>query len=108
MVAGVPGQSGIAWIALQYALGLRRLGHEVLLVEPVDKEQLRPATTPLASSENAAYFGDVVRQFGLEDEAALLLSESCETWGLTYDRIHDWARHADLVVNVGGCLMDPD
>ena len=108
MVAGVPGQSGIAWIALQYAMGLRRLGHEVLLVEPVDRGRLRPAGTPLAASENAAWFGDVIRQFGLEDEAALLLTESRETVGLTYERIRDWARRADLVLNVGGGLMDPD
>jgi hypothetical protein len=32
-VAGVPGQGGAAWAVLQYVLGLRRLGHEVVLVE---------------------------------------------------------------------------
>ena len=108
MVAGVPRQGGIAWIALQYALGLRRLGHEVLLVEPVDAAQLRPARATLPSTENATYFGYVVQQFGLEDQAALLLTGSRETAGLSYDRIRDWARQADLVINVGGSLADPD
>ena len=35
MVAGHPGQGGAAWAVLQYVLGLRALGHEVTLVEPV-------------------------------------------------------------------------
>jgi hypothetical protein len=33
-VAGVANQGGAAWAVLQYVLGLRRLGHDVLLVEP--------------------------------------------------------------------------
>ncbi|MGH8542400.1 MAG: glycosyltransferase [Gammaproteobacteria bacterium] len=107
MVAGVPRQGGIAWIALQYALGLRRLGHEVLLVEPLDEGQVRPGRAPLWSCENAAYFRDVVGQFGLEDEATLLLTGTRETAGLTYDQVRDWASRADLLVNIGGGLTDP-
>lgn len=108
LVAGVPRQGGLAWVALQYALGFRRLGHEVLLVEPVDAARLQPGGTPLASSENAVYFLDVVRRFGLDDEAAMLVSGTRETVGLSYDQVRDWARRADLLVNVGGGLTDPD
>ena len=35
MLAGVPGQGGATWAALQYVLGLRQLGHTVYVVEPV-------------------------------------------------------------------------
>ena len=35
-----PGQGGAAWAVLQYVLGLRRLGHEVLLVEQVRADAL--------------------------------------------------------------------
>ena len=35
MVAGVPGHGGATWAALQYALGLRALGHDVLLLDEV-------------------------------------------------------------------------
>ncbi len=41
MIAGVPRQGGAAWAVLQYLLGLKRLGHEVYVVEPVSKEALR-------------------------------------------------------------------
>lgn len=64
--ARVPGQGGLDWVVLQYVLGLRRLGHEVLLVEPVAAEDLRPAGTTLAGSDNAAHFQRVVRSFDLE------------------------------------------
>jgi len=37
LVAGEPSQGGAAWAILQYVLGLRRLGHDVTLVEPVDE-----------------------------------------------------------------------
>ena len=40
MVAGVPGHGGATWAVLQYVRGLRRLGHDVVLVEPV-KSSLR-------------------------------------------------------------------
>src|SRR5205085_2245788 len=35
MVSDVPGQGGATWAVLQYVLGLRRLGHDVVLIEPV-------------------------------------------------------------------------
>ncbi|MGH7556633.1 MAG: glycosyltransferase [Gemmatimonadota bacterium] len=108
MVAGVPRQGGIAWIALQYALGLRRLGHQVLLVEQVDEGSVRPSAVQLAKSENATYFDEVVRRFGLESQAAMLLSGSRETAGLPYNHIRNWARGADLLVNIGGSLADQE
>lgn len=108
MVAAVPRQGGLAWVALHYALGLRRLGHDVLLVEPLEAGQVQPEGAVLPASDNAVYFADVVRRFGLEDRGALLLSGTRETAGLPYARIRDWARHADLLVNIGGALIDTD
>ena len=35
MIAGDPWQGGATWAVLQYVLGLRRLGHDVVIVEPV-------------------------------------------------------------------------
>ena len=35
MIAATPGQGGASWAVLQYLLGLRRLGCDVLFVEPV-------------------------------------------------------------------------
>ena len=94
MVAGDPRQGGATWAVLQYVLGLRRLGHDVFLVEPVD--ELTRAST--------AYFDEVVAAFGLRERASLLVPGDGETWGAEYDALLGTARRADLVLNVSGML----
>ena len=98
MVAGDPHQGGAAWAVLQYVLGLRRLGHEVLLLEPVD------ALTP----PRIASFVALTRQFALSRSAALVESSSERTAGLTWTDV--WARcqRADLLINISGMLRQPE
>ena len=93
MVAGDPGQGGASWSILQYVLGLRRLGHDVLLVEPVRE----------LSAASVAYFRDLVRQFRLEGRAALV-TPSRETVGIPYAELVAAASGCDLLVNVSGML----
>jgi hypothetical protein len=93
MVAGDPGQGGATWAVLQYVRGLERLGHKVVLVEPVEE-----------------FTHDVVRYFrglGL-DQAALLVRGSDRTEGLSYEELVRFAGDADLLVNVSGMLRDPE
>ena len=97
MLAGDPHQGGATWSILQYVLGLRRLGHDVFVVEPVDA--LR--------DDVVAYFGDVVRAFGLDERAALLVRGSRETVGVPFARLEEAARGADLLLNVSG-MLDED
>jgi hypothetical protein len=92
MVAGVPGQGGATWAVLQYVLGLRRLGHDVVLVEPVDRLE-----------DAAPYFRAVVRSFGLE--AALVERRTGRTLGLPRRRLRNGA---DLLLNISGLLADDD
>lgn len=93
-LAGVPGQGGATWAILQYALGFKRLGHQVLFVEPVE------AATP----EVVAYFQNVVDEFELD--AALLVAATPETVGLPYEHVLEAARAADVLVNVSGILRE--
>jgi hypothetical protein len=97
MLAGVPGQGGATWAALQYVLGLRQLGHTVYVVEPVAG----------ATQASSAYFRAVVRAFGLADHAALLVAGTRKTVGLPFERLLSAARDADLLINVAGMLTDP-
>ena len=97
MVAGNPRQGGATWAVLQYVIGLRRLGHDVVLVEPVDT--LEPASV--------AYFDEVVRAFGLAGRAALVERGSRRTTGLSHDELASVVRGADLLLNVAGMLDDP-
>jgi hypothetical protein len=106
MIAADPHQGGATWAVLQYLLGLVRLGHEVCLVEPVPPPALRPAGASLAASENAAYFRQVVTDFGREHSAALLLAGTRQTVGLPYQALVSQASQADVLINISGMLTD--
>ena len=97
MVAGDPWQGGATGAVLQYVDGLSELGHEVLVVEPVEAAALR------AGGPVAAYFRSLAR---LRGRAALLARGGRETLGLAYGEIERFARDADLLLNVSGMLRD--
>ena len=97
MVAGDPRQGGATWAVLQYAEGLSALGHEVLVIEPVAPEALAPGGAV------AAYFRSLRLLAG---RSALLSRGGEETLGLPYGRLLDFAREADLLLNLSGLLRD--
>jgi hypothetical protein len=97
MVAGDPGQGGAAWAVLQYVLGLRQLGHDVVLVEPA----------PLAPSVREG-FAAVAQRFGLAGDAALVDPADGATAGLTRRALLDRVAGADLLLNVSGMLADEE
>jgi hypothetical protein len=98
MVAGDPEQGGASWAVLQYVLGLRGLGHDVYLVEPVDRLEPR----------SVRYFEGLVRDFALDGRAALLVRGGTETAGIPYRELVRLARGADVVLNVSGMLRDEE
>ena len=106
MIAADPCHGGATWAVLQYVLGLKRLGHEVFLVEPIRQSSLRPPGGSLAASKNAAYFRRVTREFGIEKSSALLVEGSTRTIGVEYPEVLRFARRADLLINVSGMLAD--
>ncbi len=106
MIAAEPGQGGATWAVLQYVLGLRRLGHEVFFVEPVQAPALRPAGIALAGSDNVRYFQSVCVAYDLCDSSALLLAGTRETFGLSYEQLQRVAARADLLINISGMLAD--
>src|SRR5436190_7236845 len=105
MISADPHQGGATWAVLQYVLGLRAMGHRVLLVEPIDPARVQPSDAALSDSVNAAYFRQVVTDFELNDWA-LLLAGSRSTVGLSYERLCDVAGQADLLINISGMLAD--
>jgi hypothetical protein len=106
MIAADPYQGGATWAVLQYVLGLHKLGHKVVVVEPIPVKSLRPDSGPLNESVNAAYFRQVVADFGLRERAALLLENSRQTVGTPYGELRSFAVNADLLINVSGMLID--
>ena len=100
MVAGTPGQGGAAWAVLQYLLGLRRLGCDVYLIEPVDAVEV-PA-------EAAEYCARTMRRFGFDRQWALVPRLPGEPVGLTRSAIRSVAARTDILLNISGMLSDAD
>jgi hypothetical protein len=108
MMAGDPGQGGATWAVLQYVLGFRELGHEVLFIEPVAAKALKKPEQRLDQSDSAAYFKQVTTDFGLSHDSALLQSGTQETVGVPYEELRSRARRADVLLNISGMLTDPE
>lgn len=106
MIAGDPWQGGATWAVLQYLLGFSRLGHDVYLVEPIQPKAVSSPSGGLAASENAAYFNQVMREFGFGERSALWLADTQETVGLPYAELRQVARRANLLINISGMLTD--
>jgi hypothetical protein len=99
MVAGDPNHGGASWSVLQYVLGLRRLGHEVLLVEPVE-------AAALESSVSAAYLADVAARFDLD--CATLVDPEGNSAPLPTARLRELMADVELLLNVSGMLAVPE
>jgi hypothetical protein len=106
MIAADPHQGGATWAVLQYVLGLRGLGHDVYLVEPMPAASCRPSGSSFGATTNAAYFVEVAARFGLTDRAALLQQGTNQAVGLSYAALAKATRDCELLINVSGMLTD--
>lgn len=97
MLAGVPRQGGATWAVLQYVLGLRRLGHDVVVIEEVGGERFAAA---------APRFAALVDEFALGPHAALLDRTSGATAGTPRPDLLRAVTGADLLLNISGTLTD--
>jgi hypothetical protein len=106
-LANKPGNGGEAWVRLTWALGLRRLGCEVVLAEQLPDAACTDAAggpAPFAESVNRAWFDALVERFGLAGAACLVRTEGRETSGLPFDALVAFAERAQLLVNLSGHL----
>jgi hypothetical protein len=106
-VANKPSSGGEAWVRLSWVLGLRRLGHDVCLVEQIESAHCvdaggRPA--PFEDSVNRRSFEAAVGLLAPGCPAALLCDGGRTGVGLDYDEVLERAQGADLLVNVSGHL----
>jgi hypothetical protein len=108
MIAAHPGQGGATWAVLQYLLGLRRLGHEVVFVESIPNTSLDPKEVPLDRTRNADYFRRVMRDFGFHSASAILVAGTRQTVGMSYDQIRRVAHSTDVLINISGMLTDEE
>ena len=92
-VANKPRSGGEALVRLSWLRGLRRLGHEVCFVEQI--ESADPVKLETFQTAMGALAGEC-------PVALLCGGDSVE--GLTLEEVTEWARGADLLVNISGHL----
>ena len=97
--------AGMAWMHMQIAVGLRRLGHDVYYIEATSAWPYNPISQArVCDSDYAlAYLARVAASFGLGDRWAYRRSYLDGEWfGLSPRRAESLLAHADAVLNVAG------
>jgi len=106
-----PNIGGHTWVFLQYLLGFRRLGWDVLFVDRLEPEMCVDADgepAELRSSVNLSYLADVMERFGLGERWSLLYDGGREVVGRSRAEVVDAARRSPLLLNVMGFLDDEE
>ena len=106
-----PRQGGHTWVFLQYLLGFRRLGWDVLFVDRLEPSMCvddagRPC--PPGESLNVRYFVDVMERFGLGRSYTLLLGDDEPPIGVPRAEAIERTRRSAFLLNVMGFLTDEE
>jgi hypothetical protein len=110
-LAQKPHHGGHTWVILQYLLGFRRLGWDVLFLDQLDPAMCvdtagRPCS--FAQSANLRYTLDVMDRFGLGDAFALIYNRG-ERWaGLPRQGVLERVKESALLLNIMGFLSDEE
>ncbi|HVD41644.1 MAG TPA: hypothetical protein VNC16_11675 [Solirubrobacterales bacterium] len=98
-----PGYGGHAWALLNYLLGFRALGHDVLFL---DRLEAGIVPSDAARDRCAGWLLDVMEGAGLADSYCLL--REGETVGLSRPAAIERVRGSELLLNVMGFLDDEE
>lgn len=100
---------GVAWFYLQYALGLRDLGHEVYYIEDTGQWPYHPQAGGLVADAgfNVAYLANIMARFGLEEHWAYCFPWNSSWFGMQEEQRKDIVDSADVLFDVSGVLHCP-
>jgi len=115
LIAQHPHMGGVAWDYLQYALGLRLLGHDVYYFEDsgewpynLDGGETGDDWAAPTPDWNLAHLSAIMRRFGLGDRWAYRFPRG-DTWhGLSETKRREILATADLLINVSGTIEHPE
>lgn len=110
-VAQKPGRGGHTWVFLQYLLGFRRLGFDVLFLDRLEPEMCvdeAGAPVPLEQSWNLRYLRNVMDRFGFSASYAVLVDEGRQTAGLSRPDLLEQVRRSDALINVMGFVENEE
>jgi hypothetical protein len=109
-VAQKPLHGGHTWVFLQYLLGFKRLGCDVLLIDRLDPECLRGSDgIRCAAGESAQcrFLSECLGAFGLGGDFTILLGGD-KTFGLNRSDVLDKVSRCSVLLNFMGYLRDED
>ena len=104
-----PGRGGHAWVFLQYLLGFRRLGWDVLFLDEIQPDMCRDESgrpCGFQKSVKVRAFTALMSNFGLEGCYSLSYDHGAEVAGLPRRDVLDRLRRSTLLINVMGYLSD--
>jgi len=110
VISAQPYSPGMVWNWMQHAVGLARLGHDVVYVEEVPRElcvDASGAPCPLESSVNLRSFRDTMSRFNFLDRACLIHAGGNATFGMSLEALETFSRQADLLLNISGHVTHP-
>jgi hypothetical protein len=110
-VAQRPWNGGHTWVFLQYLLGFRELGFEVLLLDRLEPDMCFDSANRPTNAEhsvNIAYLDLVMKAFDLGDRYAVFADGGARTVGLSRAQVLKDVARAALVLNVNGFFGDDD
>jgi len=104
-----PGRAGHAWVFLNYLLGFRDLGHEVLFLDRLEAAMLDPGegATSVRDSRAARWLVETMAGAGLGDCYCLLL-DGGETIGLSRAQALERLGRSSLLLDFNGFLADEE
>jgi len=92
---------GVTWDYIQYPLGFRELGHDVLYLEDTQQWPVyQDSSGEISCKSNVAYLASAMRRFGMEDRWAYRDEVTGQYFGMTQDAVRAFCRSADVFVNV--------
>jgi hypothetical protein len=106
-----PSRGGHAWVFLQYLLGFRRLGFDVLFLDRLEPDTCVDAEgrpVGVDASAGLAYLRSVMAGAGLDDAWSLLFDGGRQTRGRSRDDVLAHVRRSTLLLDVMGYLGDPE
>jgi hypothetical protein len=110
-VAQRAGYGGHAWVFLQYLLGFRQLGYEVVFIDyltPAMATDRWGRSSAMARAQSIDWFTEGMRQAGLEGCYALLLDENGQSVGLPRAEILERVARSRFLLNVMGFVADEE
>ena len=106
-----PRHGGHTWVLLQYLLGFRRLGWDVLFLDRLEPEMcVDAADQPCRFEEslNLRYFLKVMEGFGLSGAFSLIYDRGERFVGLSRERVLERTGSSAFLMNVMGFLDDEE